>query len=168
MTNDDYDEAARLARFREEYDRLTARRAELIADGADPDELVEPVEPPRPADRDPEDDRRELAERFARQDETTAAAENEIAEAYAATDKLAAARLALNAIAAPVADSLPAKLRRLESAAGIPTQFHSGFHGGVIYPAPAAPPPVHRHRWAWAQLNSGGVRRVCYGCGVEA
>lgn len=40
---------------------------------------------------------------------------------------------------------------------------------GVIFHAesrPATPPP-HVHRWAWAQLVSGGERQVCYDCGVE-
>lgn len=43
---DEYDEPGSLAAMRAEYQRLRIRRDELIADGADPNELETPDEPP--------------------------------------------------------------------------------------------------------------------------
>jgi len=67
----------------------------------------------------------------------------------------------------PTTSEMLAKLRRVESAAAISTP-HQGMVFAMNQITPPAPPPVHRHRWAWAQLVSGGVRRVCYDCGTEA
>ena len=93
-----------------------------------------------------------------------------VTEAYAATDQLACVRRALNATASPVTGPKPSvveTLERLSRNAGLPSNgmTFGPLAGPIIH---RTEPPVHRHRWAWAQLVSGGVRRVCYDCGTEA